>query len=98
RSDRDWSSDVCSSDLIPLNQEALEISTRQNYRSLLARAHSNLGMIHAVSGRFKEAFNPMQEALIIARELGSQQDIGLKLNNLGRSEERRVGKECSVRW
>src|SRR5690349_24532041 len=69
RSLRDWSSDVCSSDLlhqIEQRQEALDRQQLGDVRSL--------GRL-AVARRRK----------LLRRELG-------------RSEERRVGKECRSRW
>src|SRR5206468_9492382 len=67
RSDRDWSSDVCSSDL----------SRRMLFQSG-SRTTSNV-----------------VELLKILFEQG-EEPLGLSI--VGRSEERRVGKECRSRW
>src|SRR2546421_2517716 len=75
RSDRDWSSDVCSSDLIPnrkMNDDQLKFSCEET--------RSSLGD---------------------ADRLGTTDKAEADLAQLyphGRSEERRVGKECRSRW
>src|SRR2546428_3917539 len=83
RSDRDWSSDVCSSDLMPVLRPAEiyydggedgEQLTRRILEGLLQ--HLNPG------GR------------LYCRTLGSDREEA----PFERSEERRVGKECRSRW
>src|SRR5207247_5251176 len=66
RSTREWSSDVCSSDLHPLSIDRCTNVNRQR----MARPRC---------------------ALRVA-------DDELLENDVGRSEERRVGKECRSRW
>src|SRR5690606_39705744 len=62
RFSRDWSSDVCSSDL---------------------------GVLHeAQIGR----------DAVVVREHRAADDVGVAVEVLGRSEERRVGKECRAGW
>src|SRR2546421_7961026 len=67
RSDRDWSSDVCSSDL------------------------EGRAMLYAdrVTGSMQRALD----------EMSRRREVQLAYNEQhGRSEERRVGKECRSRW
>src|SRR5206468_8924663 len=68
RSDRDWSSDVCSSDLA----EA---------RLLGEMRSAFVGGRDRSDGRIVQAHSPIDRDIL-----------------LGRSEERRVGKECRSRW
>src|SRR3546814_17610033 len=68
----DWSSDVCSSDLMRLTENHI----RQLHQTLLR--HSDKDERHR--GSYKTLSNNV-----------------VALDAAGRSEERRVGKECSVR-
>src|SRR5690349_22010252 len=73
---RDWSSDVCSSDLAELIQKI------KRHRPLL----------HV------KGFTAVELDYMFRKAKLSVED-GLKLlHNSGRSEERRVGKECRCRW
>src|SRR5256886_8574953 len=82
RFDCDWSSDVCSSDL-HLREELSRVLAEDYIRT--ARAKGAPVWRHA----FKEGF------LIPVTEIVSAK-IPFLLG--GRSEERRVGKECRSRW
>src|SRR5699024_12220100 len=78
RSKRDWSSDVCSSDL--------------------ERGGGDLcrGCVHA-TGPVDGAAN----VLIVYPHIDdpvTQEGIPTPIDSAGRSEERRVGKECRSRW
>src|SRR3989440_4608285 len=82
RSDRDWSSDVCSSDL-GCGDESLTslvrkgtISGTVTFAKLFAAPPSPAGQ-HAAPAGFPRAARPLAAK---------------------RSEERRVGKECRSRW
>src|SRR5207245_4796706 len=82
---RDWSSDVCSSDLDAMNLDIF----RQNILELIRRTSAFL------PPDVENVIN-LQRKLEAA---GSKADFALKLvaQNIGlakRSEERRVGKEC----
>src|SRR5207247_3646281 len=90
RSTRDWSSDVCSSDLIDVAVFTFDPDRRLR---LVNRTGENL------------LGQPMDKLLgRSAGELGLaacydvDQDEPLTLSFPGRSEERRVGKECRCRW
>src|SRR5206468_8156172 len=87
RSDRDWSSDVCSSDLIRtcgIDQYRMcewgimKRAVEANTQGLRGRKIVALG---ASMSKF---------AIVVAR--------GSKYYEPERSEERRVGKECRERW
>src|SRR5690554_8172072 len=72
RCGRDWSSDVCSSDLI------LAIWHQNTFQSGLASPEMVL----------------IKDSPVISRGLGKP----IIPSRVGRSEERRVGKECRSRW
>src|SRR2546428_6974987 len=73
RSDRDWSSDVCSSDLIRLpDMDGIQVLER-----------------------IKALDEQIEVILVTAVKTVRTAVAAMKL---GRSEERRVGKECRSRW
>src|SRR5206468_10082709 len=76
RSDRDWSSDVCSSDLL-----------RQDIASVCHLAVERAGLQGPVGDRADKAAS--DDRVAHSDGLGRAD---------GRSEERRVGKECRSRW
>src|SRR5437868_7714178 len=80
RSKRDWSSDVCSSDLL---SEKLKGSAPELNRDF------GLAFRHPLAGADIEG--NIRPPPVIDHEF--QSGVGF-----GRSEERRVGKECSSRW
>src|SRR5206468_10180545 len=89
RSDRDWSSDVCSSDLeLARRQQSEWIAQIEAIRK--TKPHLDLVLTH-VDDRFDTS---------IREKIGA--DAARLLPMLGehnfRSEERRVGKECRSRW
>src|SRR2546421_7144399 len=82
RSDRDWSSDVCSSDLIGIAQQGMPFAEAARTYTLLTVGD---GLVAQVP------------ALIVSTAAGllvSKAGVGGGV----RSEERRVGKECRSRW
>ena len=77
----DWSSDVCSSDLID------GLLTRQ--------------LLHMVDSRGNTALHFAKDGKVVQLLLGweiNKGDLSCIANKNGRSEERRVGKECRSRW
>src|SRR3712207_7035757 len=79
---RDWSSDVCSSDLAPVRRyHVVAMETELVYNG--AGDHDPYGLIYALAE---------DEAAIRAGEKKPEPLV------LRRSEERRVGKECRSRW
>src|SRR5205814_4622194 len=75
----DWSSDVCSSDLLSLARAEVEME-REIGRTRVLLVDDNL-----------DAANGLAMLLGL---LGHE----VQIVNDGRSEERRVGKECRSRW
>src|SRR2546421_7646648 len=80
RSDRDWSSDVCSSDLLHGDSD-------------LASSYAIYTVLHQLGCRWYFP-SPLGEVLPLARTLAVKEQALVT----GRSEERRVGKECRSRW
>src|SRR3989440_2961455 len=82
RSDRDWSSDVCSSDLLPDTVGVREL--RQNLSVYLRRVRAGATL----------KVTEHRRTVAVLAPAGS----GTAMERLIRSEERRVGKECRSRW
>src|SRR5204863_6427272 len=84
RSLRDWSSDVCSSDL----------ADRTNLLSEALRHY--FYVVEGKNLRGNEQADPfwVKEAAVAAARLAEE----LQQWDVARSEERRVGKECRCRW
>src|SRR5699024_12136253 len=94
RSKRDWSSDVCSSDLL---------SGGMLQRAMIAMALScDADLLIADEPTTALDVTIQLQLLNLIQRLNSELDMGIILitHDLGvRSEERRVGKECrSWRW
>src|SRR5206468_7641255 len=87
RSDRDWSSDVCSSDLPPGPPRA-EVAELADALASGASGRKAIGVRVPASAPVIE--NPP------GRHLYTHNVDGLSATL--RSEERRVGKECRSRW
>src|SRR5439155_3915936 len=89
---RDWSSDVCSSDLIRLRQKGLE------------EARRNMELLQQIGGK-RIAAPPMGATertdlnlAAAAERYRALLELGAQMGVVPRSEERRVGKECGSRW
>src|SRR5256884_5348298 len=85
RCSRDWSSDVCSSDLgqcLVLGSWEAPVSDEGEALAAVEK------LVEAGAGR-------RQAADVVARLTGQQHN---RLYRDSRSEERRVGKECRSRW
>src|SRR5690242_20981069 len=79
----DWSSDVCSSDLLDLHQEAFAADPRMERKARF---------------RFPQLLGPQEgvgERHAAEVDEGPRQR---RAAEAARSEERRVGKECRRRW
>src|SRR5690606_40493428 len=85
RFSRDWSSDVCSSDLIYTDVGLM--TTNETY------AHDVSEFFNVITGH---SYPQIYKYLITAPRDMRQQLIDMIRNE--RSEERRVGKECRSRW
>src|SRR5687768_18277670 len=83
RCSRDWSSDVCSSDL---------------YRKLAAVVPNDRSYINNVTAIEKEQVIEAALAQFTREDLDSAIRALSGALSLYRSEERRVGKECRSRW
>src|SRR3546814_12097875 len=86
----DWSSDVCSSDLINFNRPTHKNETSfnleaGNYALLHLTAVQNLSLTDTLA---------MRAAFDFARHTGYLESGAQSKNGFNRSEERRVGKEC----
>src|SRR5204862_670364 len=88
RSLRDWSSDVCSSDLSVALVDKRGPGEETSY--------GNTGVIVGASV-FPTAF-PRSLKKIIQVALKRAPEANYHWRDLLRSEERRVGKECRARW
>src|SRR5205807_4309553 len=94
----DWSSDVCSSDLVAERwQEQLTRLTSElaeQYLSELAELERQHGMrLRTVADRLQERF---VKPLALDRLCALIEPVMEEVRT--RSEERRVGKECRRRW
>src|SRR5205807_6592066 len=78
----DWSSDVCSSDLLSCVRRASSTAPLGRPRVLVSRSRSRLSsrLFFQTAARWPVVHERVSEALYL------------------RSEERRVGKECRCRW
>src|SRR3546814_11001954 len=88
----DWSSDVCSSDLYPPNLTIEDDMTRQTVRSARLVSVCLLGK-KAIRVRQNRIRTEFALAVIRAMQAADWPPIGAIVFP-GRSEERRVGKEC----
>src|SRR3546814_11134993 len=89
----DWSSDVCSSDLLRLTKHAAGCKLQENRRGgrsavadedrLFGQGEMDAGRFHA--GDFGDASRKLAFLALLQSRL---------LQRAARSEERRVGKEC----
>src|SRR3546814_10820133 len=87
----DWSSDVCSSDLIGVAQQPFEFAARAA-QAVLAQRQGGIGRAHGRGPR-RAAVPQLQcfpgAGVVRARQRNAGGALGQ-----ARSEERRVGKEC----
>src|SRR3546814_21137898 len=81
----DWSSDVCSSDLI---------SSRRNGGAFFTAPPTSCGCLVGDAGTCRQAQLGEQGQTGVPLHTPAALVLGLGLTNVNRSEERRVGKEC----
>src|SRR5690606_39662350 len=96
RFSRDWSSDVCSSDLRQrLSAEDVEIFADVHVKHARSLSSDDVGLaIEEVALRAGAS-----AVIVTGATTGRAVDPNaLKLAHKARSEERRVGKECRSRW
>src|SRR5207249_9303159 len=93
RSKRDWSSDVCSSDLSPPNPTSRGlIGTTQQYPLLPVICSKSFSINAFSSASVLERRWPISRLSLVFP------DYPQFLSEHPRSEERRVGKECRCWW
>src|SRR2546429_7426917 len=97
RCSRDWSSDVCSSDLYPGEQRTGIMKTEANVGMFFQALEK--GEIGIVVRFFKNVLE-IAAGLVSVNEKSKMESLrhGCSFFSLPRSEERRVGKECRSRW
>src|SRR5699024_11811313 len=95
RSKRDWSSDVCSSDLARANEELGCLSGAALARQRLAEAALTRGHLAAARRLLARARTLASRSEIVAHLLVRVYDTSIRA--APRSEERRVGKEGRCR-
>src|SRR2546428_1088750 len=89
RPDRDWSSDVCSSDLDRRRRR----SGKTNAATPTITTHTTPARTPSASHVAKSVERMLQASISVTRPMTS------RIAGTGeRSEERRVGKECRSRW
>src|SRR5205807_6286361 len=87
----DWSSDVCSSDLVAEMMAGGPVKTRWGVtQSMDDGVFERMLRVHLFG-----TFHCTREALKVMEEKGSGRVVNI---SSVRSEERRVGKECRCRW
>src|SRR5206468_8762101 len=96
RSDRDWSSDVCSSDLDAVGK-VISVNQKARYAVL----SYSIGALPAIDSRVYAYRNGLKVGEL--RVSGPQRENNTIADLLSgecqvRSEERRVGKECRGLW
>src|SRR5207302_7437521 len=95
---RDWSSDVCSSDLQDLLQFPEEYGTKAAIQFTLLKIHSQLRTIHGALALVDAPALTQEKVgdIVEVTSLLRSRKISSPLIHT-RSEERRVGKECRYR-
>src|SRR5206468_8615190 len=97
RSDRDWSSDVCSSDLAVGQRQSNNVGHRLRQRIVMRRRGLSGARIHRRS--VTEVPGEDRGGGVAGRDRPVERDIKAIDEALRiRSEERRVGKECMSLW
>src|SRR5690606_40778223 len=94
RFSRDWSSDVCSSDLIKAYQEGLIQDELVEHPKCSRDEHLREDIKLEELSKLKPTFS--EKGVVTAGSASGIVDGAASL--LIRSEERRVGKECRSRW
>src|SRR3546814_14177149 len=98
----DWSSDVCSSDLGAIKVRVAGGDTVYAIPELPAEQRAPEDHLRRVFGDWVVEVNHSANLVVLRTPPGSAHVVGSALDRSGRSEERRVGKECvstcSSRW
>src|SRR5690606_39941243 len=95
---RDWSSDVCSSDLFAMMEQVEDKMSEMQERIELKKAiygeNANLGDDDIMTSDAESAVSARKFVKDLSEHIEFPEDEQRKLD---RSEERRVGKECRAR-
>src|SRR5207253_8089110 len=91
---RDWSSDVCSSDLTGNGKGETYGAHANESRKVSQRCRTEARGIAAETGRPHGRRSPLSRTASLSRR-HDRDAFGPRKR---RSEERRVGKECRARW
>src|SRR3546814_12587761 len=86
----DWSSDVCSSDLIAASTVVISIAAGRRIEGLAAHLPQGTAIVRAMPNTPASVGRGITGAVGNAYVTAGQRDVCDRL----RSEERRVGKEC----
>src|SRR5206468_7843533 len=89
RSDRDWSSDVCSSDL--------SAGIEHNYEGWIVKVKGGDELVGIVQSDTADELQ-LRIAGGIVTPLKKSNIVSRRAQKESRSEERRVGKECRCEW
>src|SRR3546814_11747755 len=89
---RDWSSDVCSSDLKALYKRGAEIAAERGL--ILVDTKYEYGKVGDQIYLMDEIHTPDSSRYFYADSYDKLQEAGDPQRQLSRSEERSVGKEC----
>src|SRR5205085_9498112 len=90
RFDCDWSSDVCSSDLVPFDERGMRDAARR-----IRAAGLTSVAIASVFSPLNAECEARAAAILLEEHPGAAVTLS---HQLGRSEERRVGKEGGCWW
>src|SRR5206468_7555187 len=94
RSDRDWSSDVCSSDL-----NSRELDRRSRFTEAILESIPTGVLSIASDGRIQRSNRALSKIFPIEQvERATRLEDLFTREDTARSEERRVGKECRCGW
>src|SRR5207253_6014489 len=93
---RDWSSDVCSSDLVIA--DGGEVAMQHGLIVAGAGEHVRLADVAELADRSRGVLHGENRVEIVEVRVRDQLQAGIKKRRAMRSEERRVGKEGRDRW
>ncbi len=68
---------------LALSNEAIELSTKNNFKRGVSLAYNNIGNVYRMQGKYKEALEYLKKALVIDHEMGYKNSEALSLNNIG---------------
>ncbi len=68
---------------IAYSNESIELSQKNNFNRGISLAYNNIGNVYRLQGKYKEALEYLQKALVIDHEIGDKSSEALSLNNIG---------------